>query len=63
MIMSVNEDFLTPEQQKKIYSWKQKINKINNGIDEVFEEIDPCIICGLLWTWLRLLKVRNKNSF
>ncbi|CAF3524220.1 unnamed protein product [Rotaria sordida] len=56
MIMSIREDFLTSEQQTKIFSLKQKINKTNNGIDEVFEETDPCIISGLLWTWLRLLK-------
>jgi len=57
MIMSIQDDFLTSEQQMKISSWKQKINKINNGIDEIFEETDPCVISGLLWNWLRLLKV------
>ena len=57
MITSIREDFLTPEQQTKISSWKQKINKINNGIDEIFEETDPCVISGLLWNWLKLLKV------
>ncbi|CAF1073880.1 unnamed protein product [Adineta steineri] len=56
MIMSIQPDFLTPDQQIKILSWKQKINKINNGIDEVFDETDPCVISGLLWTWLKLLK-------
>jgi hypothetical protein len=60
MIMSIREDFLTSEQQTKISSWKQKINKINNGIDEIFEETDPCVISGLLWSWLRLLKVTEK---
>jgi hypothetical protein len=57
MIMSIQDDFLTSEQQTKISSWKQKINKINNGIDEVFEETDSCVISGILWNWLRLLKV------
>ncbi|CAF5161429.1 unnamed protein product, partial [Rotaria sp. Silwood1] len=56
MITSIREDFLTSEQQTKIFSWKQKINKTNNGIDEIFEETDPCVISGLLWSWLRLLK-------
>ncbi|CAF2870943.1 unnamed protein product [Rotaria sp. Silwood2] len=56
MIMSIREDFLTSEQQMKIFSWKQKINKTNNGIDEIFEETDSCIISGLLWAWLRLLE-------
>ncbi|CAF1294181.1 unnamed protein product [Adineta ricciae] len=56
LIMSINEDFLTSDQQMKISTWKQKINKTNNGIDEIFGETDPCIISGLLWSWLRLLK-------
>lgn len=57
MITSIQEEQLTQEQRNKISSWKQKINKTNNGIDEVFEETDPCVISALLWTWLRLLKV------
>ncbi|UJR23710.1 hypothetical protein I4U23_026691 [Adineta vaga] len=56
MIMSIHEDFLTSDQLMKISTWKQKINKVNNGIDEIFEETDPCIISGVLWTWLKLLK-------
>jgi len=63
MIMSIQEDFLTSEQQMKILSWKQKINKINNGIDEIFEETDPCIISAILWTWLKLLKVIQIKAF
>lgn len=63
MITSIQEEFLTSEQQTKILLWKQKINKINNGIDEIFEEIDPCVISALLWTWLRLLEVMKQNSF
>ena len=59
MITSIDNAFLTSEQQAKISSWKQKINKKNNGIDEIFEETDPCIVSGLLWTWLRILKVTN----
>jgi hypothetical protein len=61
MITSIREDFLTSEQQTKISSWKQKLNKINNGIDEIFEETDPCVISGVLWAWLRLLKVINRK--
>ncbi|CAF2127776.1 unnamed protein product [Rotaria magnacalcarata] len=56
MILSIQEDFLTSEQQLKVLALKQKINKVNNGVDEIFEEADPCIISALLWTWLRLLK-------
>ncbi len=63
MIMSIREDFLTSEQQTKISMWKQKINKTNNGIDEVFEEIDPCVISGIMWNWLRLLRVMRKICF
>jgi hypothetical protein len=62
LITSIREEFLTSEQQSKISSWKQKINKTNNGIDEIFEETDPCVISGLLWNWLRLLKVTGRVS-
>jgi hypothetical protein len=62
MILSIHEHFLTSEQQTKISSWKQKINKTNNGIDEVFEETDPCVISALMWTWLKLLKVIQKQK-
>ena len=63
LITSIREEFLTSEQQSKISSWKQKINKTNNGIDELFEETDPCVISGLLWSWLRLLKVIGKEFY
>ncbi|CAM4857572.1 unnamed protein product [Rotaria socialis] len=65
MILSIQEDFLTSEQQLKVLALKQKINKINNGVDEIFEETDPCIISAVLWTWLRLLKnpVIAKENF
>lgn len=57
MIMSIQEDSLTSEQQTKVLEWKQKINKKNNGIDKIFDETDPCVISALLWSWLKLLKV------
>ena len=57
MITSIYDENLTSEQQSKISSRKQTINKVNNGIDEVLEETDPCVISALMWTWLRLLKV------
>lgn len=64
MIISIREDFLTSQQQTQISAWKQKINKTNDGIDEIFEETDPCVISGVMWTWLRLLKVmKNIVSF
>ena len=61
MITSIREESLTSEQQAKIASWKQTINKVNNGIDEVFDETDPCVISALLWTWLRSLKVMENE--
>jgi len=62
MLMSITEDALTEDQRTKISSWKQKINKKNNGIDEVFEETDPCVISALLWNWLKILKVIYPNQ-
>ena len=57
MIMSIHERFLSSEQEKKLAEWQQKLNKTNNGIDEIFDESDPCLISALMWSWLRQLRV------
>ena len=62
LCLSINSDLLSTDQQVKIAAWKQKINKTNNGIDEVFEETDPCVISALMWNWLKLLKVRTTEA-
>lgn len=57
MIRSIDESFLTSEQESKVNEWKRKINRVNDGVEQLFEETDPCVISCLMWTWLRLLKV------
>lgn len=57
MTMSIHETLLSSEQEKKLTEWQLKLNRTNNGVDEVFDETDPCLISALMWSWLRQLKV------
>ncbi|CAF1564166.1 unnamed protein product [Didymodactylos carnosus] len=58
LILSTAEHLLPSDQKQKIQNWKHRINKTNNGIDEIFEEKDPTIIGAIMWSWLRSLKIQ-----
>jgi len=58
ILRSINNEFLSADQQTKISTWKQKLNKTNDGVNDLFvNENDPSVIAGLMWSWLKLLKV------
>jgi hypothetical protein len=59
LIRAIDERCLSSDQQRKLSQWKVKLNRTNGAIDDIFDETDPCIISALMWSWLKLLKVRH----
>lgn len=64
ILRSINNEFLSTDQQTKISTWKQKLNKTNDGVNDLFvNETDPSVLAGLMWSWLKLLKVKiDRNA-